>query len=281
MMLNFKIDREKCISCGGCAADCPAMIIDMQGGYPQIHVSKEKQCYRCQHCLAVCPTGALSILGKDPQASQLLAGNLPQTEQLATLIRGRRSVRRYLDENLEPQLIHDLLQTAWHAPSGHNARQVNFFVIEDRALMVQLRETAYAGIKAAAENSELPARLSFFRSFVPAWEKNGMDVVFREAPHLLIATAPKRVPASEADCLIALSSFELLAQSQGIGTLWNGLAKWTIEKIVPQLSVQFGIPGDHTIGHCMSFGRPAMEYHRTVQYDEVPIHRINNLKEPL
>jgi hypothetical protein len=30
----------------------------------------------------------------------------------------------------------------------------------------------------------------------------------------------------------------------------------------------------------MSFGWPAMDYHRTVQHDEVPIHRINNLKEP-
>jgi len=276
-MLEFKIDRDKCISCGGCAADCPAMIIDMQGGYPLIHESKEKLCYRCQHCLAICPTGAVSILGKDPQSSRPLAGNLPQPEQLATLIRGRRSVRRYLDENLDPQLIHELLQTAWHAPSGHNARQVNFFVIEDREVMAQLREAAYRGIRENVNQARLPARLSFFRDFVPAWEKSGIDVVFRGAPHLLIATAPKRVAAPEADCLIALANFELLAQCRGLGTLWNGLAKWTIEKIVPQLQAQLGIPEDHKIGYCMSFGRPAMAYHRTVQYDAPAITRIETL----
>ncbi len=277
-MLDFIIDQDKCISCGGCAADCPVQIIDMQGGYPLIHKSKEKQCIRCQHCLAICPTGALSIFGKDPQASRSLAGNLPQPDQLATLMRGRRSVRRYLNENVDPQLIHDLLQTAWHAPSGHNARQVSFFVIEDSEAMAQLREAAYCGIKEAVERGSLPARLAFFRDFVPAWEKAGIDTLFRDAPHLLVATAPKRGQASESDCLIALTGFELLAQCQGLGTLWNALAKWTIEKIVPQLRIQLGIPADHSIGHCMLFGRPAMEYSRTVQHDAVPIHRIKNLK---
>lgn len=276
-MLDFKIDRDKCISCGGCAADCPVLIIDMQGGYPLIYESKEKQCIRCQHCLAICPTAALSILGKDPQASRSLAGNLPQPDQLSTLIRGRRSVRRFLDESLDSQLIHDLLHTAWHAPSGHNARQVNFFVIEDRAVLIALREAAYLGIKEAVAIAQLPARLSFFRSFIPAWEKNGIDTLFHDAPHLLVVSAPKRIPTSEADCLIALTSFELLAQCQGLGTSWNALAKWTIEKIVPQLSTQLGIPKDHSIGYCMSFGRPAMAYHRTVQHDAAPITTIEKL----
>ncbi len=276
-MLDFKVDRDKCISCGGCAADCPALIIDMQAGYPLIHATKEKQCYRCQHCLAICPTGAVSILGRDPAASQPLAGNLPQPDQLSTLIRGRRSVRRYLDEELPSELIDELLATAWHAPTGHNARQINFYVVSDRNVMAELREAAYRGIRENVENGQLPARLSFFRDFVPAWEQSGIDVIFRGAPHLLIATAPKRVAAPEADCLIALTSFELLAQTQGVGTLWNGLAKWTFERIVPQLRSRIAIPADQTIGYCMSFGLPAMAYHRTVQYDAAPVIRIKTL----
>ena len=276
-MIDFKIDREKCISCGGCAADCPAMIIDMRDGYPLIRPENEKRCYRCQHCLAVCPTAAVSILGRDPQQSRQLAGNLPQPEQMRTLLRGRRSVRRYLDENLDPRLIDDLLQTAWHAPCGHNARAVHFHLIDDREVLAQFREAAYAGIRENIAKSQLPARLSFFRDFVPAWEESGIDVLFRGAPHLVIASASPRSASPEADCLIALTSFELLAQSQGIGTLWNGLVKWTIEKIVPELRGQLGIPDDHKIGYCMSFGKPALIYHRTVQYDEAPIQRIKEI----
>ncbi len=278
-MLEFKVDREKCISCGGCAADCPALIIDMQDGYPLIRPENEKLCYRCQHCLAICPTAAISILGRDPQESLPLEGMLPQPEQLATLIRGRRSVRRYLDENLEPQLIEELLQTAWHGPSGHNSREVNFFVVEDRAVMAELRERAYQGIRQAVEQKRVPVRLAFFKEFLPAWEKSGIDPVFRGAPHLLVATSPKRAAAPEVDCLIALTNFELLAQCQGVGTVWNGLAKWTLEKVVPQLRAGLGIPADHTIGYCMSFGPPAITYHRSVQYDAVPIRRITGIEK--
>jgi nitroreductase len=157
---------------------------------------------------------------------------------------------------------------------------VNFFVVEDREVMTQLREAAYLGIKEAVAEGQLPARLSFFRSLIPAWEKDGIDVIFRDAPHLLVATAPKRASSSEADCLIALSSFELLAQCQGVGTLWNGLAKWAIGKVVPRLRKQIGIPEDHTLGACMSFGRPAMEYHRTVQYEDASIHPVTKMKIP-
>lgn len=276
-MLEFRIARDKCISCGGCAADCPAHIIDMQGGVPLIRAENEKRCYRCQHCLAICPTAALSILGRDPQQSVPLEGGLPQPEQLATLIRGRRSVRRYLDENVPAEEITSLLETAWHAPTGHNAREVNFFLIEDRAVMAELREQAYRRIKQNIEQARLPVRLAFFKEFVPAWEQSGLDVVFRGAPHLLVATAPKRVTSATADCLIALASFELLAQAQGLGTVWNGLAKWTIEKIVPELRDELGIPCDHVIGYCMSFGKPAIRYQRTVQYDGAQIRRIRKI----
>ncbi len=277
-MLDFKIDRDKCISCGGCAADCPAFIIDMQDGFPLIRPENEKRCYRCQHCLAICPTAALSILGRDPQQSTELEGNLPQPEQLETLIRGRRSVRRYLDENLAPELIESMLRTAWHAPTGHNAREVNFVLIDDRDVMAELRDFAYQGIKESVEKAQLPVRLAFFKEFVPAWEQSGLDVVFRGAPHLLVATASKRAASPETDCLIAMSSFELLAQAQGVGTVWNGLVKWTIEKVVPELRERLGIPRDHVIGYCMSFGKPAMSYKRTVQYDGVPIRRVTDLK---
>ncbi len=92
-MIEFRVDEELCIQCGECVADCPAAIIVMDG-YPK--VIDEERCYRCQHCLAVCPTGAVSVLGKDPETSIKLAGNLPDPEQLTTLIKGRRAVRRHV-----------------------------------------------------------------------------------------------------------------------------------------------------------------------------------------
>ena len=101
-MLSFEVDLQSCTRCGECIADCPARIIVMEEGVPTIAPDREATCYRCQHCLAICPTGAVSILGLKPSGSRPLAGSYPDPDKLEALIRGRRSVRRYKQENLEP-----------------------------------------------------------------------------------------------------------------------------------------------------------------------------------
>ena len=95
MNLQFSVDEELCIGCGECASDCPYGVIEMQGELPRIAGGREGMCIRCQHCLAVCEPGALSIHGLHPEDSLPLAGRLPAADQLATLMQGRRSVRRY------------------------------------------------------------------------------------------------------------------------------------------------------------------------------------------
>src|SRR5512138_2781635 len=127
-MLEFNVDAQKCTKCGQCVADCPPRIIAMADGYPAIAPENEASCYRCQHCLAICPTGAVSILGLKPEASRPLAGNFPDPDRLEMLIKGRRSVRHYRDENLDPELLQHLLEVAWYAPTGVNSRQVRFTV---------------------------------------------------------------------------------------------------------------------------------------------------------
>ena len=53
-MIDFHIDKDKCIQCGECAADCPAGIIAMND-FPEI--TDEVRCYRCQHCYFRLPDG--------------------------------------------------------------------------------------------------------------------------------------------------------------------------------------------------------------------------------
>lgn len=109
---------------------------------------------------------------------------------------------------------------------------------------------------------------------VQLWEEKGVDTLFRGAPHLLVASVPKDVPSPLPDCLIALSYFELYAQASGVGTVWDGLAKWAINDLVPETRRRLGIPDDHLIGYCMAFGRPAVHYARTVQHGPALISRF-------
>jgi len=275
-MLDFKVDKENCTRCGLCAADCPAHVIDTAEGYPLIAAEKEGGCYRCQHCFAVCPTGAVSILGLDPEESTPLTGDWrPDPAKLETLMKGRRSVRRYKKENLEPELMQRLLEVAWHAPTGVNSRQVRFTVIDDREKLAAFREELLAGIARLVRDNALPEQFAFFADFVKVWEEQGVDVLFRGAPHLLVASVSSKAVSPLQDCVIALSYFELFAQASGVGTVWDGLAKIAINDLMPESLARLGIPEDHTLGYCMAFGKPAVHYARTVQHRGPLIHRVS------
>jgi nitroreductase/NAD-dependent dihydropyrimidine dehydrogenase PreA subunit len=274
-MLKFEVRQEKCTRCGLCAKDCPVKIIDLKTGYPRIEVDKEQTCIRCQHCLAICPTAAISILGRDPKQSRSIEGNFPDPDQLEILIKGRRSVRHYQDENLDPALIKRALDIAWQAPTGINLRQVQFSVIDDKENLAVFRDEAYRGLEALIARGQLPEEKAFFAGFVRAWKEKGVDVLFRGAPHLVVASAPKGGPSPVPDCVIALSYFELFVQSLKIGTVWNGLVKWTINDLVPELRNRLNIPDGHLVGYAMAFGKPAVQYQRTVEKGSANMVRFN------
>jgi nitroreductase/NAD-dependent dihydropyrimidine dehydrogenase PreA subunit len=273
-MLQFEVDSALCAACGLCADDCPAKIIDMETGQPAIAAEREENCLRCQHCMAVCPTGAISILGVRPEEMLPVPERFPDLPALETLIRGRRSVRNYKDENVDPALLTHLLEVAWQAPTGKNDRQVQFTVVDDRKKMATLRSKVMRGIGSLAAKNALPENLAFFANFARKWEEHGTDIVFRGAPHLLIATAPASCATPVADCLIALTTFDLFAQAHGLGTAWVGYGNWAIDVLVPEVKQELGIPADHVFGYCMIFGNPAVQYARTVLHKNALIHRV-------
>ncbi len=273
-MINFTVDKDRCIKCGECVEDCPRSIIGFSDEYPSIIPGREGECIQCQHCLTVCSEGAVSILGLDPDSAGPIADNFPDPGKLATLIKGRRAVRRYLKDPIDWDTISHLLQVIAHAPTGINNRQNLFTVVDDPRVMEKIRQETMAGIIKAVEDKRIPTGLEFYSGLVDAWHA-GKDVIFRGAPHMLAVSTPKNGPSPEADTLIALTSFELLAQSMGIGTLWNGLLKWAITAIVPEMRTKIGIPEDHHIGYTMVFGRPDVRYFRTAQRKLNRVNRVS------
>lgn len=272
MDLQFAIDTDLCSQCEACIDDCPFHIIEMSPDYPALNPTRVHHCIQCQHCLAVCPTGALSILGFKPEDSLPLPESLPAAHQMAALIRGRRSIRRFLPEPLETEVIDSLLHTVANAPTGKNNRQCLFTVIDDPATMAIFRRETLEGLRTAVVEKRLSEGQGYFRHVVSAWDQ-GRDIIFRNAPHLLMVSVPSSVTTPDADILIAMSYFELLAATMGIGTLWNAMIRWALSEIDTDLYKRLGIPDDHMKGYALLFGRPAVQYHRTVQRDEVRINQ--------
>lgn len=274
-MLNFQIDLETCIGCGQCASVCPAMIITMDQRIPCIPEDLEEFCIGCRHCVSICSEGSVSILGTGPQ-SGLETPELPPVtpESLELLVKSRRSVRNYRAENVPTGIIEKLIEVASHAPSGHNDREILFTVVEDPKKIDELREEAIRGVEELIKAKELPEGMEMFADIINAWKDGGKDILFRTAPHLLVVSAPEGCAAPLHDCLIALTTFELYAQSHGIGTIWNGLATLTITELVPSMLDTLGIPEDHEIGYVMGFGFPAIRYKRTIDRGQPKVNWI-------
>ncbi len=273
--LHFAVDQELCIGCESCVMDCPLRVLTMKDGVPEVVSDRESLCIGCLHCLTVCPTGAVSMAGFTADDCLELKDLLPHPDRMEVLIRGRRSVRSYLDENIEPAVMERLLQVAWQAPTGVNARGVLFTVVDDREVMNRLRSVVMDRLDERIRAGNLPEHLDFFSGFVKLWQEKKIDTLFRGAPHLIITSAPTKSPCPEQDCIIALSYFELFAHSLGLGTVWDGLAKLAFAALLPAMIEELGVPGDHKLGYVMAFGKPAVEYHRTVPLRPAAINRVS------
>ena len=266
-MLDFRVRNDRCNHCGLCVSDCPARIVQLGDDMlPFVSPENEQNCLECQHCLAICPTAAVSVFRLNPDDSLPVSADVwPRLEQMTHLLRGRRSVRHYCDENVDSRLIDRLLATVANSPTGVNNRLLTFTVIADKDELHRFREkTMQALIKAAGEG-RIPERFAYIHSAISAYVEHQADVIFRGAPHVLIVSAPPESPCATEDVPIAIAYFELLAQSAGLGTVWCGLLKLALES-APELKPLLGLPPGHHY-YAMLFGPPAIQYSRTVQRD--------------
>jgi len=241
---------------------------------------RDEHCLECQHCLAVCSTGAVSIGGFSPDESISLPAGQPSFEQLVMLVKARRSVRHYLKTPVPAEQITALLDAAAYAPTAVNNRQVLLTVVEDVAVMEQVRRKTYQRLAELVAAGGLSANMAYFETLIKDALGRGVDVIYREAPHLLIASSPIDGPSPDADCFIALAYFELLAVSQGLGTLWCGLARWALTQVAADLLGALGVPPTHKVGYMMMFGQPDIAYHRTVQRGSGQVNRVTRLSGP-
>jgi len=267
--LDLKIDKEKCTKCGLCAKACDMDVIFIgRDGYPRVYEKNSGGCLKCQHCFAACPTGAFSIFGKKPDNS-VPARAYVKPEDMLGLIKTRRSCRHFKHENIQTATLNNLKNMLAWAPTGCNDHGLYFAVIDDAGKMKKF--VALVNGKLIKILKLLPpfGRIKEFKEYLT----EGRDVIFRNAPHMIVACVSKKAPCKRQDPVIALSYFELYANTLGIGTLWCGFATVCL-KLFPSLRRELGIPGTHKVGYVMMFGVPALNFERGTQPEPYPFSKI-------
>ena len=255
--VSFIIDKNKCIKCGQCVRDCSAYALSFdKEGYPSIEIQK---CFGCQHCLAICPTGALSIFDKKPEQSHC-DKNFPSAEEMENLIKMRRSCRQFKHENVDKEKINKLLDIMNWVPTGCNYRGLHFSVVDDVEKMDVLRQEMMSCLQVLLNEQELKGVIAKRKDAILA----GEDVVLRNAPHMLVVSIDENSPCKEIDPIIALSYFELYAQTLNVATLWCGLGFWLIPACAPVVE-KLQIPDGYKIAYVMLFGNSKVDYQRSIQ----------------
>ena len=258
--LNFKIDEEKCINCGLCAKDCIMGCITF-GEDKKPSMTYPNGCIKCQHCLAICPVGAISILDKTSDNSDKIYVQNP--DMILNLIKSRRSNRLYKKENVCKDDINKLKEMLAFVPTGCNFNGLHYSFIEDIEVMNDFRKHVNEKILNALTKKPIKAvveRFAMFKKFL----LEGDDVLFRGAPHMIVVSNSIKAPCVKEDPIIALSYFELYAQSLGLGTCWCGLVQGAL-MLFPELSEYLEIPEGYQPSYVMLFGQKEANYQRTTQ----------------
>lgn len=240
------IDREKCIGCGACAADCVSNHIELVEGRAQ---TLPNRCIECGHCYAVCPAGAVDMPGYD------LAG-LDDTLELSEFgadrfllaLESRRSVRRFTADPVSDGDIARILEAGRFCPTGSNRQGVHFVVLREKLAEAEIlaRETFLASGRLA--------------SLVMNREGNAPDerFFFKGAP-LAIAVAGKR----GVDPALAAAYMELMAESLGLGAFYSGFFAYAAQNNAA-LRDLLGLPTGVEVVTTLVIGHGDVSYLRRV-----------------
>jgi len=153
-------------------------------------------------------------------------------DELLTLMRARRSIRRYRPDAVPEALVEQVLEAGRWAPSAGNRQPWRFIVVRDAAMRQRVAALAAYG----------PIRWPFVA----------------EAPLLIVLCGDARVPIYRQflheDIGLAGAQIMLQAHALGLGTCWVAGDK---KDYAPTIANRFGVPSGYRLVGMVALGYPA------------------------
>lgn len=250
----IKVNTEKCIGCGLCAADCVGRAIQVEDGVAVV----KSECIQCGHCVAICPVNAVLIPDYDMDEVEEYNKDTFElnSENVLHAIKFRRSVRDYKKQKLTNDEIKMLSDAGRYTATAKNNQGCTFVFVQNE--LDYVKESVYNFIDENAKNvgKTLPKEFLTFVAFSRNKKKHGVDFLFRNAPAVLFVTSDWPLDAG-----LAAQNIETMAVSMGMGALYNGYLARLVEEN-KELKEWLGIEGKQ-IRACMLLGYPAKTYKRT------------------
>ncbi len=289
MSFSFKdhgramVDEAACTGCGLCVENCPDEVLSLVEGKAGAGDGIFIGCIACGQCVAICPADAIAVEGRGMKRDDRLplpAVERPATaEQIASLLYGRRSVRRYAKREVEREKIDWILEMTATAPMGippsdvgvvvfHGLAKVERFAAEMCASFGQMAKQLNPFMLGLTRLWTKKTEYETMRDFVLPLLKmlsqkheEGRDMFTYGAPAALLF---HHGPLDDgADCHIAATYAMLAAEALGLGSCLLGTAVALNHD--KKLKAQYGIPAENKAGLSMALGYPAVKFRQGVK----------------
>ncbi len=187
-------------------------------------------------------------------------------------VKDRRSIRRFKNEQISQEELHEIVTAGRLAPSGRNVQQNHFVVIQKDELKKRIRrviEDAYAAIP-----KDHPSYPKLERAILRAKEHD-YDFFF-SAPTLIVVANNKENDNAMADVAVALENMMLVATSLSIGSCYINQFKRMNEN--PEVLAHFenlGLNPDERILGALALGYSALPWpeRKDITGNKVTYHR--------
>ena len=252
----IQIDSEKCVGCSLCAKDCPASNIRVVDQKAQIIA---QDCILCGHCVAICPKAAVSMTGFDEPPEEIRNPVTLDPQTLLTAIKTRRSIRQFTRRAVPPELIAQIIEAGRLTPTGKNAQDVSFVVINE-------------GIDRAEALAVWMFRrlLPLMKLVNPMARRTVIDdhFFFKKAPAAILIVSPDQINGA-----LASAHMELMAQAHGLGVLYSGFFSMAVNHSRP-LRRMLGLKRGEKAVMTLVLGYAGVKYPRTVQKEAADIRSV-------
>jgi len=174
-------------------------------------------------------------------------------------IKGRRSQRNCLDEEIPKGAIEEIIEAGRYAPSALNKQPWKFIIVTNRGSIKRLSDIVKS--IAAKIFRFLPVLKIFKRelrdqqviSAIKKTVSSNTDTVFYNAPLLILIVSDNNAnPYACKDCVLASQNMMLYAHSLGIGSCFIGRADFLMRS--REAKDIIGLPHRHKIQAAIVFG---------------------------
>lgn len=281
------LDARFCNACGLCVDVCPGGALHEREGRVVLDHARFFGCIGCGACMVVCPRDAISVRGRglSPEDVTTLPARTAHAgyPELLSLMRERRSCRRFAPTAVAPEHVQEILAAAQTAPVSVPPSGVGVIVLHGAAGVQGFRRDLVDVIRRRRWLWRAPAvwcwrpflsraQWGFLRSFVePMFDAYlgqrpefpaDQDRFFYDAP-LAIYFYPSET-SDPADAPIAATHALLAAEALGYGTCFLGFPGYLLA-LDRNVSRRYGVPSRSRPGLTLLVGHAGWRSRRTVQ----------------